>query len=53
MSGIRVTLEDFVTYKEKSLLQLQAIKIISELSDSQLEGFCQLMSPSIEKDIET
>ena len=51
--ALGITLEDFVTYKEKSLLQLQAIKIISELSDSQLEGFCQLMSPSIEKDIET
>ena len=46
--ALGITLEDFVTYKEKSLLQLQAIKIISKLSDSQLEGFCQLMNPSIE-----
>ena len=48
--ALGITLEDFVTYKDKSLLQLRAIKIIGELSDSQLEGFCQLMSS--EKDIE-
>lgn len=49
--ALGITLEDFVTYKDKSLLQLRAIKIIGELSDSQLEGFCQLMSS--EQDTET
>lgn len=41
--ALGITLEDFMTYKEKSLLELQAIKIISRMSDSQLEGFCKLM----------
>lgn len=50
--ALGITLEDFVAYKEKSLLQLRAIKIIGELSDVQLEGFCQLMSSSIERDLE-
>lgn len=41
--ALGITFEDFVNYKDKSLTQLQAIKIIGELSDSQLEGFCKLM----------
>ena len=32
-----------INYKDKSLLQLQAIELIGRLSDSQLEGFCKLM----------
>ncbi len=41
--ALGITFEDFVNYKDKSLLQLQAIKIIGKMSDSQLEGFCKLM----------
>lgn len=41
--ALGITFEDFITYKEKSLLELQAIKIISRMNDSQLEGFCKLM----------
>lgn len=41
--ALSITFEDFITYKDKSIVQLQAIKIIGELSDSQLEGFCRLM----------
>lgn len=42
--ALGITFEDFVSYKDKTLLQLQAIKIIDELDDNQLEGFCKLMS---------
>ena len=38
-----VTFDDFVNYKDFSLHQLRAIKIIRELNDEQLEGFCKLM----------
>lgn len=51
--ALGITFEDFVTYTDKSLLQLQAIKIIGELNDSQLEGFCKLMSAGLGKDTET
>ena len=46
--ALKITLEDFINYKDKSILQLQAIKIISSLSDSQLEGFCKLMGPDFD-----
>lgn len=41
--ALEVTFEDFVNYKDLSLYQLRAIKIIRELNDDQLEGFCKLM----------
>ena len=41
--ALGITFEDFVGYKDKSLLQLQAIRIIDKLNDSQLDGFCKLM----------
>jgi transcriptional regulator with XRE-family HTH domain len=41
--ALGVTFEDFVNYKDFSLHQLRAIKIIRELNDEQLEGFCKLM----------
>ena len=41
--ALGITFEDFINYKDKSIVQLRAIKIIGELSDSQLEGFCKLM----------
>ena len=47
--ALGITFEDFVAYKDMSLLQLQAIKIIGELNDVQLEGFCKLMSASLDK----
>lgn len=47
--ALGITFEDFINYKEKSLLQLRAIRIIGELSDSQLEGFCKLMDGSFDK----
>jgi len=42
---IGITFADFVNYKDASLLQLQAIKLIREMSDEQLKGFCMLMNP--------
>lgn len=42
--ALGITFEDFITYKDKSIAQLRAIKIIGELNDRQLEGFCTLMS---------
>lgn len=47
--ALGITFEDFVSYKDKSIAQLQTIKIIGQLSDSQLEGFCKLMGMSSEK----
>ncbi len=41
--ALGITLKDFVTYSEASLLQLRAIKIISRMSDEQLNAFCTLM----------
>ena len=41
--ALGITFEDFVSYKDKSLLQLQAIRIIDKLNDSQLDGSCKLM----------
>ena len=41
--ALGVTFEDFVNYKDFSLHQLRAIKIIRELNDEQVEGFCKLM----------
>lgn len=41
--ALGITFEDFIIYTDKSITQLQAIKIIGELNDSQLEGFCKLM----------
>lgn len=49
--ALGITFEDFVTYRDKSLLQLQAIKIIGELNDVQLEGFCKLMSAYTDKNV--
>lgn len=50
--ALGITFEDFVTYRDMSLLQLQAVKIIRKLNDTQLEGFCKLMSADNSKDIE-
>ena len=47
--ALGITFEDFVNYKDKSLLQLRAIRIVGELSDSQLEGFCRLMEMDSKK----
>ena len=47
--ALGITFEDFINYKDKSIAQLRAIKIIEELSDSQLEGFCKLMGTDSEK----
>ena len=41
--ALGITFEDFINFKDLSLLQLRAIKIIRELNDEQLEGFCKLM----------
>ena len=41
--ALNITFRDFINYKEASLLQLQAIHLISELSDDQLEGLCKLL----------
>lgn len=43
--ALGITFADFVNYKDASLLQLQAIKLIREMSDEQLKGFCMLMNP--------
>lgn len=47
--ALGITFEDFICYKDKSLIQLRAIKLIGELSDSQLEGFCKLMEANTEQ----
>ena len=41
--ALGITFEDFVNYKDKSLLQLQARERMGRGSDSQLGGFCILM----------
>ncbi len=41
--ALGIAFEDFVNYKDLSLSQLKAMKIIRTLSDEQLEGFCKLM----------
>ena len=46
--ALGITFEDFITYPDKFIIQLQAIKIIGELNDSQLEGFCKLMNTNLE-----
>lgn len=42
--ALGITFEDFINYKDMSLCQLRAIKIIRELDDDQVEGFCKLMN---------
>lgn len=42
--ALGITFEDFVNYKDMSLLQLQAVRIIREMNEDQLEGFCKLMN---------
>ena len=46
--ALRITFEDFVNYKDFSLSQLKAMKVIRTLSDEQLEGFCKLVNPEQE-----
>ena len=46
--ALGITFEDFVNYKDFSLSQLKAMKIIRNLSDEQLEGFCKLVAPEHE-----
>lgn len=41
--ALGITFEDFVNYKDLSLAQLKAMKVVRTLSDEQLDGFCQLM----------
>ena len=41
--ALGITVEDFFNYKDASLSQLKAIKIVKELSEEQLDGFCKLM----------
>ena len=46
--ALGITFEDFVNYKDFSLSQLKAMKVIRTLSDEQLEGFCKLVNPEQE-----
>ena len=46
--ALGTTFEDFVNYKDFSLSQLKAMKVIRTLSDEQLEGFCKLVNPEQE-----
>ena len=48
LAPVRGDFEDFITYPDKFIIHLQAIKIIGELNDSQLEGFCKLMNTNLE-----
>lgn len=48
--ALGIAFEDFVNYKDLSLVQLKAMKLVRTLNDEQLEGFCQLMG---QKDEET
>ena len=45
----KVKVDQLSNHKDKSIAQLRAIKIIEELSDSQLEGFCKLMGTCSEE----
>ena len=42
-NALGIAFEDFVNYKDLSLSQLKAMKLVRKLSDEQLEGFCQLV----------
>lgn len=44
-NALGIAFEDFVNYKDLSLSQLKAMKLVRKLSDEQLEGFCQLIEP--------
>ena len=44
-NALEIAFEDFVNYKDLSLSQLKAMKLVRKLSDEQLEGFCQLVEP--------
>ena len=44
-NALEIAFEDFVNYKDLSLSQLKAMKLVRKLSDEQLEGFCQLIEP--------
>ncbi len=46
--ALGIAFEDFVNYRDLSLSQLKAMKIVRRLSDKQLEGFCQLLDPQQE-----
>ena len=39
-NALGIAFEDFVNYKDLSLSQLKAMKLVRKLSDEQLEGFC-------------
>ncbi len=43
--ALGIAFEDFINYKDFSLSQLKAMRVVRSLSDEQLEGFCQLMNP--------
>ena len=44
-NALEIAFEDFVNYKDLSLSQLKAMKLVRKLSDEQLVGFCQLVEP--------
>ena len=44
-NALEIAFEDFVNYKDLSLSQLKAMKLVRKLSDEPLEGFCQLIEP--------
>ena len=44
-NALEIAFEDFVNYKDLSLSQLKAMKLVRKLSDEQLEGFCPLIEP--------
>lgn len=47
--ALGIAFEDFVNYKDFSLAQLKAMKLVRTLNDEQLEGFCQLMGQKDEE----
>lgn len=49
--ALGTTLVAFLSYQDASLSRLQAIKLLDDLSDEQLDGFCKLMEPK--KNIES
>lgn len=44
--ALGITLIDFLSDQESNLYRLRALKLIRELTDEQLEGFCMLASPN-------
>lgn len=48
-NALGITLSDFFSHSDATLVQLEVIGMLKELSDSQLKGLCELLKPYNEK----